>query len=177
MGVSLSAFVGEQGRRVRRAGIAVVVCGVLRCLEALEDRRVLPAGLPAVSGSASRVLTRWDLFGSPLWPIKTGYSECSALARTDYEAVIDRSASSEPDEPMTMFARCGQHGGLGRSVGIRQISHSRSTMRLQGGGRSPWRVIRSGGPWRSNPFTLWGTAGRVGQVRPSLDPEDPLDSP
>ena len=43
--------------------------------------------LPAAWGSASCFLTPWDLFGSPAWPIKTGCSEFSALARTDYESV------------------------------------------------------------------------------------------
>ena len=49
----------------------------------------------------------------------------------------------------------------------RQMSKPRLTMRLQGGGRPPWRASH---------FTVWGTAGRVRQVRPKLDPEDPLDS-
>ena len=48
--------------------------------------RRLPAALPAVSGSASRFLTRWDLLGSVLLPINTGFAAFSALARTDYES-------------------------------------------------------------------------------------------
>ena len=52
---------------------------------------VLPAVLPAVSGSASRFLTRSDVFGSALWPITTGFSEFLALARTDYESVALRT--------------------------------------------------------------------------------------
>ena len=52
--------------------------------------RRLPAALPAVSGSASRFLTRWDLLGSVLLPINTGFASFSALARTDYESVAPR---------------------------------------------------------------------------------------
>ena len=48
---------------------------------------LLPAAVAAVSGSGGGVLTRWDLFGSPVWPIKTRSFECSVLARTDYESV------------------------------------------------------------------------------------------
>ena len=55
--------------------------------ERSERKVALPAVLPAVSGSASRFRTRWDLFGSPLWSINAGVSEFSALARPDYESV------------------------------------------------------------------------------------------
>ena len=41
-----------------------------------------------------------------------------ATTRHACKAAIDRSASSKPDEPMTMLTRCGRHVGLSRSVDI-----------------------------------------------------------
>ena len=46
----------------------------------------LPAVLPAVSGSASRFVTLWDLFGPSTSSITTGFSGVSALAGSAPEA-------------------------------------------------------------------------------------------